>query len=389
VNLPPERDLPPAAHTALRERVVAEVGAPPRRRWVPLAAAAAALAVVGGSAVAVGRDRGPDRAPAVTGAPAAPCRADVGRPEVGVTFDDDFGSLVLRAGPRGDIVCAVSPDGAVTLRESAGNGQFSAEPLGREAAALNAFVYGSGGAVGDDGQRLAGLMAAGYVRADVARVVVAWPGWAAVDAAIDGPLYVARVVQPVGTIPPGLLAGTATAYDRDGQELGSVPLTHQAGTDPVTRHRCAAADATATGSGLLARFTDAHGVVVWVGDAKDSTLCEFDERDGVVSEGQLGTMDPAGYLPGRRAAVQPRSWGNGELGPGGPATRHAAGQVRRGVTRLVITWAGAPPVTVPVKGPYWVARVVLPAGDHPVQTPAEVLAYDAAGTLVGRDQILG
>jgi hypothetical protein len=57
------------------------------------------------------------------------------------------------------------------------------------------------------------------------------------------------------------------------------------------------------------------------------------------------------------------------------------GSTRRGVARLEATWPGVPTATVPVWGPYWVARVTLPAGGNPSVPPA-LVAYDAAGNRV-------
>jgi hypothetical protein len=80
--LPTERDLPAAAHAETRARLVATAAEPPparTRRWVPLASAAAVVALVAGAAGAVAlADR--DRAPTTPGASPTTARKGVTGP---------------------------------------------------------------------------------------------------------------------------------------------------------------------------------------------------------------------------------------------------------------------------------------------------------------------
>jgi hypothetical protein len=78
-TLPTDRDLPPARRAELRADLLDAVAhRPPSRRWVPLAAAAALVAVVGGATVAVSNhDRGaPTTGVAGTRTPATPTPTD-------------------------------------------------------------------------------------------------------------------------------------------------------------------------------------------------------------------------------------------------------------------------------------------------------------------------
>lgn len=74
--LPAERDLPPAARGAARTRVVAAVAQPPAtpRRWMPVAAAAAVVALVGAAVAVADRTTGTAPVPpaATSARPPAP-----------------------------------------------------------------------------------------------------------------------------------------------------------------------------------------------------------------------------------------------------------------------------------------------------------------------------
>lgn len=83
-TLPTERDLPPAAREAARARAVAAVTAPAARsgRWVPVAAAAALAAVVGGTTVAVSLAGGdPSPAPPAASHSASPSASASATPD--------------------------------------------------------------------------------------------------------------------------------------------------------------------------------------------------------------------------------------------------------------------------------------------------------------------
>ncbi len=270
-SLPPERDLPPAVHAAVRARLVASVAAGPvrSRRWAPAAAAAALVALVGGSAVAVSgigdpassvpAGAPPDRAALLATCVAAAQERPGSAPpslagsRVRALLTDDQGSLLYFGNARAAGVCRISADGDVL---SSANGSTGGYP--------------------------------GYLP----------------------PEHRPASAERWGNMP----------VDAAGARFRCVPSTPAPDGGPT---RCA------------------------------------------VAEGSPVTSEPA------------------------PLIRYAVGNVRAGVVRLTVTWAGAPPVEAAVEGPYFAARVILPPGDHPAEGPAEIVAYDAAGVEVGRSRVIG
>lgn len=248
ITLPAERDLPPAARETARARAVAAVTHPAvrRRRWVPLAAAAALLAVVGGSALAVsGRQPAPvpsPAGPASTGTPkptsarllpperdiARRCVLNAGPAEsAGVllraVFTDERGYVAWVAGGTFSAICAYRWDGS---RDSVqlGSGGLGADglPAAGYAAARDTYVT-SGlviGMIERSRPPAAQLIFVGQVARDVARVDVAWSGRPAVRATLRGPYYLARVLSPPERGRRPELRGSVTAYDRDGRSFG-------------------------------------------------------------------------------------------------------------------------------------------------------------------------
>lgn len=84
--------------------------------------------------------------------------------------------------------------------------------------------------------------------------------------------------------------------------------------------------------------------------------------------------------------VTPGFWGDGRAtGPGGQEleTREIGGLVARGVARVTVTWPGHPTVTAGVEGPFWLVRLVLPAGATGPGQPAKIDAYDRNGRRLG------
>jgi hypothetical protein len=261
-TLPTERDLPPAAREALRARVVDAVGhAPPLRRWVPLAAAAALAAVVCGTAVTVAVARGgpgrtADPAPTATAtasrtasprptprftpipkrtgpATAATMVADCAtyaRNSMGDLVQDEspahlklllhdrYGYLIEIVTRRMDATCDMSPTGTVLNGSGGSRDPGLGSELGyviRPGIAIEVTAYGSD----NPAKRIWGAFAAGHVRKGVARVVVTWRGRPPVTAVLDGPFFIARIAVPgePGPLPPG----SAVAYDAAGNELGT------------------------------------------------------------------------------------------------------------------------------------------------------------------------
>jgi hypothetical protein len=180
--------------------------------------------------------------------------------------------------------------------------------------------------------------------------------------------------------------------------------------------------ALVTDGSLRVLFQDGYGYVVQVAGGTHTAICGFD-RDGrdIAPGGPGDASTGSGNLPTESAeAVSATEWGNGSTGlvalyypdsipfpgPTGPDripspgaaghvingsldTRYASGVLRRDVARLKVTWAGAAPVWAAVEGPFWLARAALPPGAHDTATPADVVAYDRDGNVVGRTRVGG
>jgi hypothetical protein len=151
-----------------------------------------------------------------------------------------------------------------------------------------------------------------------------------------------------------------------------------------------------SGSRLLVLFRDRQGYQFDVGNAGFIATCAAspDGRE-VFRGGSVGIGGQDGdnltYFD-KPWSVQLDTWGSqdlngGFLNPGDPVVFHASGRVSRNVTRVVITWPGHAPVTAAVEGPRFLARVpgVPPVeGQEPPDRPDMIVAYDAAGRVVGR-----
>ncbi|HEY6749558.1 MAG TPA: hypothetical protein VI357_28055 [Mycobacteriales bacterium] len=261
-TLPAERDLPPAARDAARARVVAATQQPPApRRWVPVAAAAGLLAVVGASVAGVAAYRsdpapapaaspspspspspsasptGPDRDDLAarcirsSGADSGPVEIDTSDSRVLVLFRDRYGYQLEVGNPGFAAECTASPDGQEVI---AGGYSGSGGPRGRNLT----YLKGREGPIelqGYGGVELAGhvplptagervvFYASGRVSRDVARVVITWPGKKPVTAAVEGPRFLARVPGRGRTDArqePGDRPDLIVAYDAAGHELG-------------------------------------------------------------------------------------------------------------------------------------------------------------------------
>jgi hypothetical protein len=266
-SLPPERDLPPAVHAAVRARLVASVAAGPvrSRRWAPVAAAAALVALVGGSAVVVAgigdpapivpAGAPPDRAAllatCVAAAEDAPGKSppSLAGARVRALLTDDQGSLLYFGTAQAGGVCRISADGDVlsSAKRSTGGatgylppeyGPASAERWGNmpvvgaavmvRCASPTPIVVNGRTALGCRGvpgsqptPEPAPLIryAVGNVRSGVVRLTFTWAGAPPVEAAVEGPFFAARVILPPGRYPT---EGPAeiVAYDAAGVEVG-------------------------------------------------------------------------------------------------------------------------------------------------------------------------
>lgn len=132
---------------------------------------------------------------------------------------------------------------------------------------------------------------------------------------------------------------------------------------------------------VRAVWQDRYGYQLSIGSAKMLAVCSF-APDGTPLPGAGSSGAYSGYLdrPGEAIVV-------GMYGTASAARDRlgyfVTGRVRRGVARVVVTWPGAAPVTAALEGPYFIARVTFP-GQTGVDRRAEIVAYDAAGTALGR-----
>lgn len=239
---PPERDLPPAAHSAARSRVVGAVRPTRARRgWLPVAAAAGVLVVAGGAAVAVSRPQ-----PAGTGthspaagavSPESPALADAelsarclraAGGEAGATLRaalrDGRGSVVWVAGGSYSALCSFDPAGGLDGPPVRGFLALGAEgtPTSGYAPATDAHLtLGSWiGLIEGSRPPTAQLLFFGQVSRDVVRVRARWGDRPWVEAAVRGPYYLAgATAAPVDGQRPEL-RGSVIGYDRAGHTPG-------------------------------------------------------------------------------------------------------------------------------------------------------------------------
>jgi hypothetical protein len=442
-SLPPERDLPEAARTATRARIVTAAASRPdrSRRWVPIAAAAALAAVVAGSAVGVSLTRGAAVPPVPAAASTSPApsdatlleacrrfligldpqRTDPGRLQVIARFADEYGIMLLAQSTRTKTTCTFHPDGTPA---DPGHGSSGGERLGYLDPRSTVPVLGAGwgiGAVTTYGGRPAvdTREVTGIVKREVAKVVVIFQGHPPITAVPGVGAFVARLVIPAGSAYPNDPYMIFVGYDKDGHELGrtylnlplpsttpttspsaaattttsATPPPAAGGTDPSTLLKVCAANAspdiglTVGTLTLSTLFADAKGYFLSAASATSYWYCEFD-RKGALVQGASGIslVGPPAYVPaGAPAPLTTMSHGDG--GPIAPtadyATLTAVGLVARGVAKVRVTWKGSAPVWAAVTGPNWAARVVVPRSATRGNPPATAVAYDRNGRQLG------
>jgi hypothetical protein len=436
-SLPPERDLPEAAGTAVRARVVAAVAAPPDRprRWLPAAAAAGLAAVVAASIAGVAATRDDDTAagpsatatagPSATAttspapAPQPPpadsvllrgCRAhvtaldpkrDPGPLRRVAQFVDGFGiMLVAEDADTGDHFCTFHPDGtdadpgddwidnALGFLASGGP-----DPVSMYSRLGTLTAHSGHPALGT--REIVGRAARG-----VAKVVVTFDGRPPLTVVPSAGAFVARTVVSPGQSYPRYPTVTVVAYGPGGAVIGQKQINPPLSRFPAPSPPAGTADPAALAAAcipagtLRSAFRDQYGYLLWVARPNFAQLCVFDPSGKRVdSGGGGGPLDKAEYLPGDAGVpVSASAWGNSSLTDASGSTRdvrYASGTVARGVTTLVIVWNGADPVRVPVTGPLWVARGILPTGNNATITPATIYAYDRDGNSMGQSGISG
>ncbi len=226
----------------------------------------------------------------------------------------------------------------------------------------------------------------------------------------------------------GIVGVASSAGPRPTTVAGTAPspqpsLPPPGPTDPASLlQRCIAGSLVVgpsavrpTSGSVRVLFEDRYGYLLQVVGPTYSMLCGFDREGRNIGPGSPGAPSAgSGYLPDDSTeAVSTQEWGNYSGGvvkyylpsqspgvpiPGtatripldpGPETRYAIGVIRRDVAELEVTWAGAAPVRAAINGPFWLARAALPPGHHATETPADVVAYDRAGNVVGRTHIVG
>ncbi|MFC7613078.1 hypothetical protein ACFQV2_05015 [Actinokineospora soli] len=250
-SVPPPRDLPPLRRARMRAEVLRAVEAPaPRRRLVPVAAAAGVAALVIGGAWALIPDQptlAPPAAPPVAATsttgptpPASPFPglapaevAEIERkcatvafgdgsapPTPGITdtpgtlklrnvLTDDVGTVYLVVGEHMMIPCVIGStvNGAI--------GGFDDVPIGT--VTLDLATASAGAAPDVPGVRVV----AGRVSPEVARVSVTSDGRTA-DAAVANGTYVVRFAFPPSAEIPRIADVRVTAYNAAGDQVGSV-----------------------------------------------------------------------------------------------------------------------------------------------------------------------
>jgi hypothetical protein len=140
---------------------------------------------------------------------------------------------------------------------------------------------------------------------------------------------------------------------------------------------------------LKVLFHDQYGYLIEIVTAKIDWTREMSPT-GTVLNGSGASRDSglgseSGYVTRPGTAVEVTAYGGST--PRGPADSlqgvQAAGHVRKGVAKVVVTWRGLPPVTAALDGPFFLARATYQG--KPGQGPEGVaIAYDAAGHELGR-----
>jgi hypothetical protein len=133
---------------------------------------------------------------------------------------------------------------------------------------------------------------------------------------------------------------------------------------------------------MRALFRDRYGYLVYIGTQRTDSTCSL-APDGSRMRGAGGGGSDSGYLDRPGEAVVIAGYGTCEV----PADRigyYVTGRVSRKVARVVVTWPGSAPVTAALEGPYFAARTTFP-GTKDRERPGELVAYDAAGNVLDRD----
>ena len=252
-SLPPERDLAPERHSALRAELMRQATSSRRqlpRGLAPVAAAVALAVVITTTFALVGADHsgsgqrsggGSQSGPHIVPADATVAERCLSGPggTVDVIFVDNEGyyAAVEKAGKR--LTCAfdwashVWPGltagiipAASTYAPAKGSHVFVAEseslgvPSAGQPSPRRTAFRGSDGKIHTVGpNEAAGYGAFGTVARDVTRVVLTWPGRGSVEAAIRGPYFIGRLLNDSLSAPTTF---TVTTYDATGHLLGTV-----------------------------------------------------------------------------------------------------------------------------------------------------------------------
>jgi hypothetical protein len=145
---------------------------------------------------------------------------------------------------------------------------------------------------------------------------------------------------------------------------------------------------------LKVLFHDQYGYLIEIVTAKIHWTCDISPT-GTVLNGSGGSRDSGlgsepGYVTRPGIAVEVTAYGGDSptkqsnvFGRAGVQGVQAAGHVRKGVAKVVVSWHGLPPVTAALDGPFFLARATYQG--KPGQGPGGVaIAYDAAGHELGR-----
>jgi hypothetical protein len=137
----------------------------------------------------------------------------------------------------------------------------------------------------------------------------------------------------------------------------------------------------------VARFDDRAGIILRIADDRlNVALCEFRPGGALQNRPVVDTVDKSylGYLgPGAGVPVNVSEWGGSAVAGG----RYVAGQVERGVAKVVVTFQDTAPITVPLSGGNFVVRTTGHAPDYPLDPYTQLVAYDAGGHELGRSSL--
>lgn len=192
---------------------------------------------------------------------------------------------------------------------------------------------------------------------------------AAVASARDGSTRVTPVAAPT---PPAPADSVLLQTCRQGSARGvNLPVRPQ--LDGTVR--------------TVARFDDTAGIILRVADDRSNVaLCEFRPGGALenmpivdkVEKSYLGYLDPTTSVP-----VLGTAWGGSAVAGG----RYVAGQVKRGVAKVEVTFQDTAPIAVPLSGGNFVVRTTGHAPDYPLDPYTQLVAYDAGGHELGRSAL--